>query len=154
MVNVETILLIVLVCVSLALIGLVLIQQGKGADAGASFGGGGSQTVFGGAGSGNFLTKSSWALAAVFFVICVALAYIAREKATGGADGISFEEEPVVIEQPVDYDVPQLDAVVTEESDVHKVDAVAEEVEPVVEQAEEAASGAAESVEAVSEDAK
>ncbi len=105
---VETVLLIVLVCIALAIVGLVLIQQGKGADAGASFGGGSSQTVFGGAGSGNFLTKSTWILAAGFFIICVALAYIARDKATGGS-GISFEDEPVVVEQPLDSDVPQME---------------------------------------------
>lgn len=105
--NFETVLLIVLVCVALGLIGLVLIQQGKGADAGASFGGGASQTVFGSSGSGNFLTKSSWLLAAIFFVACVALAYIAREKATGGGE-LDFAAEPeTVVEQVVDTDVPQ-----------------------------------------------
>lgn len=104
--NFETVLLIVLVCVALALIGLVLIQQGKGADAGASFGGGASQTVFGSAGSGNFLTKSSWLLAAIFFVICVALAYIAREKASGGEFDFTSEPEAAV-EQVIETDVPQ-----------------------------------------------
>ena len=101
----ETVLLIVLVVVALALIGLVLVQQGKGADAGASFGGGASQTVFGSAGTGNFLTKSSWILAGLFFVICLGLAYIARDKASGG--GFSFAEEPVVVEEVVETDVPQ-----------------------------------------------
>ena len=104
--NFETVLLIVLVCVALALIGLVLIQQGKGADAGASFGAGASQTVFGSAGSGNFLTKSSWLLAAIFFVICVALAYIAREKASGGEFDFTSEPEAAV-EQVIETDVPQ-----------------------------------------------
>ncbi|RLT99367.1 preprotein translocase subunit SecG [Ketobacter sp.] len=101
----ETVLLIVLVVVALALIGLVLIQQGKGADAGASFGGGASQTVFGSAGSGNFLTKSSWLLAGVFFVICLGLAYIAREKASGG--DFSFEEPEQVVVETIETDVPQ-----------------------------------------------
>ena len=101
----ETVLLIVLVVVALALIGLVLIQQGKGADAGASFGGGASQTVFGSAGSGNFLTKSSWILAGLFFVICLGLAYIAREKASGG--DFSFEAPEPVVEETVETDVPQ-----------------------------------------------
>ena len=101
---IETVLLIVLVVIALALIGLVLVQQGKGADAGASFGGGASQTVFGSAGTGNFLTKSSWILAGLFFVICLGLAYIARDKASGG--DFSFVEEPVVVEEVV-TDVPQ-----------------------------------------------
>ncbi|MEE2730950.1 MAG: preprotein translocase subunit SecG [Pseudomonadota bacterium] len=101
----ETVLLIVLVVVALALIGLVLIQQGKGADAGASFGGGASQTVFGSAGSGNFLTKSSWFLAGVFFIICLGLAYIAREKASGG--DFSFEEPEQAVVETIETDVPQ-----------------------------------------------
>ncbi|RLT93372.1 MAG: preprotein translocase subunit SecG [Ketobacter sp.] len=101
----ETVLLIVLVVIALALIGLVLIQQGKGADAGASFGGGASQTVFGSAGTGNFLTKSSWILAGLFFVICLGLAYIAREKASGG--DFSFAEPEPVVEEVVETDVPQ-----------------------------------------------
>lgn len=78
---IETVLLIVLVCVALALIGLVLIQHGKGADAGASFGAGASQTVFGSAGSGNFLTQASWTLGILFFACCLALGYLARQQA-------------------------------------------------------------------------
>lgn len=120
---IETVLLIVLVCVALALIGLVLIQQGKGADAGASFGGGASQTVFGSAGSGNFLTKSSWTLAGIFFVVCVALAYIAREKATGGE--LSFEEPAAKVEQVIETDVPQYQDE-AEVSDVPQTPAVEE----------------------------
>ncbi len=108
---IETVLLIVLVCVALALIGLVLIQQGKGADAGASFGSGASQTVFGSAGSGNFLTKSSWTLGIIFFVICLALGYIARQHAQN-AGRIDFSEAPAAAESvpaPAS-DVPQLPA--------------------------------------------
>ena len=58
---------VVHVLAALGLIGLVLIQHGKGADAGASFGGGGSQTVFGSAGSANFLTRATAILAVLFF---------------------------------------------------------------------------------------
>ena len=63
------VLIIAYVLVALALIGLVLIQQGKGADMGASFGAGSSATVFGSSGSGNFLTKTTTWLAISFFVI-------------------------------------------------------------------------------------
>jgi len=63
----ESLVLVLHIVVALIIIGLVLIQQGKGADAGASFGGGASQTVFGSAGSGNFLTRSTSLLAVVFF---------------------------------------------------------------------------------------
>ncbi|MFZ5756851.1 MAG: preprotein translocase subunit SecG [Pseudomonadota bacterium] len=77
----ESLLLVVHVLVSLALIGLVLIQQGKGADAGASFGGGASQTVFGSAGSATFLTRTTKWLAVVFFSTSLGLGYLARVEA-------------------------------------------------------------------------
>lgn len=59
--------------VSLAIIGLVLIQHGKGADMGASFGAGASATIFGSAGKGNFLTRSTSVLAVVFFVLSLVI---------------------------------------------------------------------------------
>lgn len=76
----ETIVLVVHVLVSVGLIGLVLLQQGKGADAGASFGGGASQTVFGSQGTGNFLTKTTSLLALVFFVTSFSLAIFAKQQ--------------------------------------------------------------------------
>lgn len=77
----ETAVIVVHILVSLALVVLVLLQQGKGAEAGASFGGGASQTVFGSQGSGNFLTQSTKWLAVVFFATSIGLAYIAKEQA-------------------------------------------------------------------------
>lgn len=71
---------IVHVLVSLGLIGLVLIQHGKGADAGAAFGSGASATVFGSQGSGNFLTRITAILAASFFVTSLLLAYFSAQK--------------------------------------------------------------------------
>lgn len=71
-----TILVVLHVLVSIALIGLVLIQHGKGADAGAAFGSGASGTVFGARGSANFLTRVTAWLAATFFILSLALAYI------------------------------------------------------------------------------
>ena len=62
-------LIILYVLVSAAIIGLVLIQHGKGADMGASFGAGASATIFGSAGKGNFMTKSTTILAVVFFAL-------------------------------------------------------------------------------------
>ncbi|MDA9129844.1 preprotein translocase subunit SecG, partial [Gammaproteobacteria bacterium] len=55
----ESIIVIVHIVVAVAIVGLVLLQQGKGADAGASFGSGASQTVFGSSGSGNFLVRAT-----------------------------------------------------------------------------------------------
>ena len=63
----EQLVLIVHALTAVAMIGLILIQQGKGAEAGASFGGGGSQTVFGVQGGGNLLTRWTAILATVFF---------------------------------------------------------------------------------------
>ncbi len=78
------ILIVVYLIVALCLIGLVLIQQGKGADMGASFGAGASATIFGSSGSGNFLTKSTSILAVAFFVISLVLGNLTanRVKAT------------------------------------------------------------------------
>jgi preprotein translocase subunit SecG len=70
-----TIVLILHVIVCLVLFGVILIQQGKGASMGAAFGTGGSQTVFGGSGAGNFLTKTTWVCAAIFFSTSLILAY-------------------------------------------------------------------------------
>jgi len=78
--------LIVHVLVSLGLIGLVMMQQGKGAEAGASFGGGASQTVFGSQGTGSFLTKVTKYLAIIFFTTSMSLAVIAKQKSEISAD--------------------------------------------------------------------
>jgi len=78
-VGIGIVLLIVHVCLSLGIITLVLLQQGKGASEGATFGGGAS-SVFGASGSSNFLSKTTAVLAAGFFINCLALAYIAANR--------------------------------------------------------------------------
>lgn len=82
----ETVILIVHVLLAAAIIALVLLQQGKGAEAGASFGGGASQTVFGSRGSGNFLGRVTAVLAAVLFATSFGLAYFAKERASSISD--------------------------------------------------------------------
>jgi len=77
---------VVHVLTALALVVLILMQQGQGASAGASFGAGASQTVFGGQGSGNFLTRTTAILATVFFVTSLALAWQARQGVQGQDD--------------------------------------------------------------------
>lgn len=99
---------------ALGLIGLVLIQHGKGADAGASFGGGGSQTVFGSAGAANFLTRATAVLAVIFFVTSLALAWMARQEATSSGfqlpamERMDMEDVPFVEDEDVSgsMDVP------------------------------------------------
>src|SRR3982751_3266789 len=71
------ILIVLHVMVALAIIGLVLLQHGKGADMGSGFGGGASGSLFGATGSANFLSRSTAVLAAVFFLLSLALAYVA-----------------------------------------------------------------------------
>jgi len=78
--NLNSLLSIAQVLLSVTLITLVLIQHGKGADAGAAFGSGASASVFGARGSGNFLSKATGIVAALFFVICLSLAYISSNR--------------------------------------------------------------------------
>jgi len=75
----QTILTVLHVLLSIGLVGLVLLQHGKGADAGAAFGGGASATVFGARGAGNFLSRATAILAALFFATSIALAYYATQ---------------------------------------------------------------------------
>ncbi len=77
----ESLLLVLHILVALGMIGLILLQQGKGAEAGASFGAGASSTVFGASGSANFLTKSTAFLTTVFFLTSLTLAYLAKKHA-------------------------------------------------------------------------
>ncbi|NMG43461.1 preprotein translocase subunit SecG [Aromatoleum toluvorans] len=76
-----SIVLTIHVLVGLGIIGLVLMQHGKGADAGAAFGSGASGSVFGASGSANFLSRTTAVLAAVFFVTSLGLSYLANGKA-------------------------------------------------------------------------
>jgi preprotein translocase subunit SecG len=84
-----TVLMVIDVLVSIALIGLILIQHGKGADVGAAFGSGASQTVFGSGGSASFLTRATAILALIFFIVSLSLAYLTgqRPKAQSVMDG-------------------------------------------------------------------
>lgn len=102
----EKITLVVHILLAFSVIGLVMIQQGKGADAGASFGGGGSQTVFGGQGSGNFLSRMTAIGATVFFATSLILAVVASDKAKGINDlGIPAQE----LMETLDQDAPVLE---------------------------------------------
>jgi preprotein translocase subunit SecG len=114
----ENIVIVVHVLVALSIIGLVLLQQGKGAEAGASFGGGASQTVFGSQGGGDFFSKLTAVLAVVFFVTSFSLAIIAKNQSVVGADDdylgvpaveqIQESEVPVVELQAIDSELPTL----------------------------------------------
>lgn len=107
----QTILLLIHVLIAIAVVGLVLLQHGKGADAGAAFGSGASQTVFGSQGSGSFLTRVTAILATVFFVTSLMLAYLSTEQVSGSGSVTDSGAESSIIN-----DVP--DAVVNPETEV------------------------------------
>lgn len=107
----ETLVVIVHVIVAVAIVGLVLLQQGKGADAGAAFGSGASQTVFGSGGSGNFLTRSTSVAATIFFITSLTLAIFAKQNTSAGlVEGLPIVNPDLLI-QPVAplSDVPQVE---------------------------------------------
>lgn len=76
----SSVILAVQMLAALGMIGLILMQHGKGADMGASFGSGSSGSLFGASGSANFLSRSTAALATVFFVATLALAYLSNVR--------------------------------------------------------------------------
>jgi preprotein translocase subunit SecG len=123
---VDTILLVVHVLLSLAIIGLVLLQRGKGAEAGAALGGGGggaSGSVFGAQGASNFLSRTTAILAAGFFISSLTLAYMASSNHAPS----SLTEESVITEsvQPSALDdVPMAEDAVpaTDQSDIPAAD--------------------------------
>ena len=106
----EQILLVVHLLVALAIIGLIMLQQGKGADAGASFGAGASQTIFGSDGSGNILTRGTSWLVVAFFSTSFGLAMVASQK-SAPIDDLGLDI-PVAVQAaaPVsESDLPQME---------------------------------------------
>ena len=95
-----TILTIALVFDAIFLIILILLQQGKGADAGAAFGSGASGTVFGAAGSANFLSRTTGILAAVFFALALTMAYVARHNTATSNSVIDRVAQPTATQAP------------------------------------------------------
>ncbi|WP_416305229.1 preprotein translocase subunit SecG [Neptunicella sp. SCSIO 80796] len=107
------VLIVVYLIVALLLIGMVLVQQGKGADMGASFGAGGSNTVFGASGSGNFMSRTTAILATLFFVISLILGNLSSSQEKQVDEWQNLESSAVqqipAEEQPADTDVPASD---------------------------------------------
>jgi preprotein translocase subunit SecG len=102
----ETILIVVHLLLALGLIGLVLIQHGKGADAGAAFGSGASATVFGARGAASFLSRTTAILAALFFVTSLALAWFAMSTTReAGLMEQAVQEQPAA---PAATDLPDV----------------------------------------------
>ena len=122
----EQIILAVHLLIALAIIGLIMLQQGKGADMGASFGAGGSQTLFGSDGGGNVLTKATAWLVVLFFATSFSLALIVNQRS--------------VVQDDLGLDIP---AAATAEAAITEVVAPADEELPVLDDAPPAATAPA-----------
>jgi preprotein translocase subunit SecG len=108
----ETLLLVLHVVAALAIIGLVLLQHGKGADMGAAFGGGASGSVFGATGSANFLSRATAILATIFFLTSMGLTWFYAHK--GNAKGVmatqpASQQAPATVPGAVQVPAPTPD---------------------------------------------
>jgi preprotein translocase subunit SecG len=88
------VILAVHVIAAIAVVSLVLLQHGKGADVGAAFGGGASGSLFGATGSANFLSRATAVLAAIFFLTSLGLAYVASHRPSAGGTVMEAVKPP------------------------------------------------------------
>ena len=109
----ETVVLAVHVIAAALLVGLVLIQQGQGADAGAAFGSGASQTLFGSRGAGSFFTRMTTALALVFFMTSLSLGWLSARSAKQESV-LDRVDSALVTEVEMINDLPGVDVVGSE----------------------------------------
>lgn len=98
----QTFVLVVHIILAILMIVLILVQHGKGADAGASFGGGGAATIFGASGSGNFMTRLTAVFTALFFVTSITLAILAKKQTIDAYSLSSIQSAPTAPAQPVE----------------------------------------------------
>ena len=112
--------------IAIGIIALVLLQRGKGADAGAAFGAGASGTVFGSRGSGSFFSRATAVLATAFFATSLTLAYLSSQRVSGDESlidpSVTVEEQVEAVEEQVDEvlddNVPALDDAADNAGDV------------------------------------
>ena len=150
----QSVLVVFFLLTSIAMVSLILLQHGKGADAGAAFGSGASATVFGATGSANFLSRTTAVLAAAWFVIAMALGWYALQGADepGLMDADPTQAAvPVKVVPPTDLpDIPEakIEAVVSDVPDIPVSEAAAVDAkgEKTVEQAESATADPAENI--------
>lgn len=125
----ETVIVVAHLVMAIGIVGFVLIQQGKGAEAGASFGSGSSGTVFGAQGTGSLFSRITAFLAAIFFATSLGLAFYAKQRAQGvdelGLPSAALLEVQRQAAAPNESDIPQLDAII--EGDISDVPQVSEE---------------------------
>ncbi|MEQ1484957.1 preprotein translocase subunit SecG [Methyloglobulus sp.] len=107
------VIIVIHILLGLSIIGLILMQQGKGADAGATFGGGASGSVFGAQGAASFLSRTTAILATLFFITSLGLAWINGNK-TGAA--VDFMGTPAVEKEIPDLGLPDVNGANTKEA--------------------------------------
>jgi preprotein translocase subunit SecG len=106
-----SIVLVVQLLSAISVVVLVLLQHGKGADMGASFGAGASGSLFGSTGSANFLSRTTGALAAIFFISTLALAFLGNQRSTTGGSSVLDRVAPAVTKDGIPkVDAPKVDA--------------------------------------------
>ena len=115
-----SVVLVVQLLSAISVVVLVLLQHGKGADMGASFGAGASGSLFGSTGSANFLSRTTGVLAAIFFISTLALAFLGNQRSAAGGSSVLDRVAPAVTKDGVPkLDVPKVDA---PKSDATKAD--------------------------------
>jgi len=115
--NIQKFMLITHTIIALSIIALVLLQRGKGADAGAAFGAGASGTVFGARGSGSFFSRATAVLATAFFATSLTLAYLSSQHSTESESLLETaplveeqsDEVPVLSDELPDTEMPALE---------------------------------------------
>lgn len=114
------------VLIAIAMIAFILIQKGAGATAGAAFGSGASSTVFGARGAGNFLSRSTWVLAALFCLISLSMAVIASRASNTPETDLGVVADSPATEEVTDQAVPESPVVIParETSDLPPIDVV------------------------------
>ncbi len=142
----HTVLVIFHLFLSIALIGLILIQHGKGADAGAAFGSGASGTVFGARGAANFLSRTTAVLATLFFITSLALAWSAMKMARESgimASAPEAEEIPAPVQKKPVSDLPPVKEPQASASDLPPVPAAGTQAAPEASKEEKVGSNSA-----------
>ncbi|MET0004210.1 MAG: preprotein translocase subunit SecG [Candidatus Thiodiazotropha sp.] len=126
----QTILTVFHIFLAVGLVGLILIQHGKGADMGAAFGSGASGTVFGAKGSASFLTRTTALMATLFFITSMVMAYFASQRNEQVGVMEALDQAPAVqVEEVQQSDIPPVPV----ESDIPAIVPLAEEATPAIE---------------------
>ena len=98
---------ILLVILAVLIVGAIMLQQGKGSDLGSAFGGGSSDSLFGPLGPSNFLSKLTWILISIFFILCLFLAYMSNQALRLNVDESNQQETTTQTQDPDEQNNPK-----------------------------------------------